>query len=172
MDTVCARSYDMLIVDEAHHLKNQTTLNWKLVNAIQKTFLLLLTATPVQNNLEELYNLVTLLKPGHLKTRKAFKEQFVARGNPTDPQNRERLRDLLKEVMVRNTRSASQINLPPRFATTAKITSCPGGNPVLSGTQPICFHCCGNENPVFKSHGDSTASGGSRIFPCRGPGHD
>lgn len=125
MDTVCARSYDMLIVDEAHHLKNQTTLNWKLVNAIQKTFLLLLTATPVQNNLEELYNLVTLLKPGHLKTRKAFKEQFVVRGNPTDPQNRERLRDLLKEVMVRNTRSASRINLPPRFATTAKIASAP-----------------------------------------------
>jgi superfamily II DNA or RNA helicase len=125
MDAVCARSYDMLIVDEAHHLKNQTTLNWKLVNAIQKTFLLLLTATPVQNNLEELYNLVTLLKPGHLKTRKAFKEQFVARGNPTDPQNRERLRELLKEVMVRNTRSASQINLPPRFATTAKIESAP-----------------------------------------------
>jgi len=123
MEAVCARSYDMLIVDEAHHLKNQTTLNWKLVNAIQKTFLLLLTATPVQNNLEELYNLVTLLKPGHLKTRKAFKDQFVVRGNPTDPQNRERLRDLLKEVMIRNTRSASQINLPPRFATTAKIAS-------------------------------------------------
>ncbi len=125
LDTVCARTYDMLIVDEAHHLKNQTTLNWKLVNAIQKTFLLLLTATPVQNNLEELYNLVTLLKPGHLKTRKAFKEAFVARGNPTDPQNRERLRELLKEVMVRNTRSASQIKLPPRFATTAKIASGP-----------------------------------------------
>ncbi|MGD9974386.1 MAG: DEAD/DEAH box helicase [Desulfatirhabdiaceae bacterium] len=125
MDEVCARPYDMLIVDEAHHLKNQTTQNWKLVNAIQKTFLLLLTATPVQNNLEELYNLVTLLKPGHLKTRKVFKEQFVARGNPTDPQNRERLRDLLKEVMVRNTRSASQIRLPPRFATTTKIASLP-----------------------------------------------
>jgi SNF2 family DNA or RNA helicase len=125
MDEVCARSYDMLIVDEAHHLKNQTTLNWKLVNAIQKTFLLFLTATPVQNNLEELFNLVTLLKPGHLKTRKAFKEQFVVRGNPTDPQNRERLRDLLKEVMIRNTRSASQIHLPPRFATTAKIISAP-----------------------------------------------
>ncbi len=125
MDEVCARPYDMLIVDEAHHLKNQTTQNWKLVNAIQKTFLLLLTATPVQNNLEELYNLVTLLKPGHLKTRKVFKEQFVARGNPTDPQNRERLRDLLKEVMVRNTRSASRIRLPPRFATTTKIASSP-----------------------------------------------
>jgi len=48
-DAVTARAYDMVIVDEAHHLKNRSTLNWKLVNAIQKTFLLLVTATPVQN---------------------------------------------------------------------------------------------------------------------------
>lgn len=45
----------MVIVDEAHHLKNRNTLNWKLVNALQKRFLLLLTATPVENNLIELY---------------------------------------------------------------------------------------------------------------------
>jgi len=121
-DTVTARTYDMVIVDEAHHLKNRTTLNWKLVNAIQKTFLLLLTATPVQNKLEELYNLVTLLKPGHLKTRKAFMEEFVARGNPTDPRNREKLRELLKEVMVRNTRSVAQLRLPPRFAFTIQVS--------------------------------------------------
>lgn len=120
-DLVTARSYDMVVVDEAHHLKNRATLNWKLVNAIQKTFLLLLTATPVENKLEELYNLVTLLKPGHLKTRKAFMAEFVTRGNPTDPQNREKLRHLLKEVMIRNTRSVAQINLPPRFASTVKV---------------------------------------------------
>ena len=119
---VTSRSYDIVVVDEAHHLKNRTTLNWKLVNAIQKTFLLMLTATPVQNSLEELYNLVTLLRPGHLKTQKAFKEQFVTRGNPTDPRNRERLRELLKEVMVRNTRSVTQLRLPPRFATTIRVT--------------------------------------------------
>ncbi len=88
-DRVTGRAYDIVVVDEAHHLKNRATLNWKLVNAIQKTFLLMLTATPVQNSLEELYNLVTLLRPGHLKTQKAFKEQFVTRGDPTDPRNRE-----------------------------------------------------------------------------------
>lgn len=121
-DAVTSRSYDMLIVDEAHHLKNRSTLNWKLVNAIQKTFLLMLTATPVQNSLEELFNLVTLLKPGHLKTQKAFKEEFVTRGNPTDPRNREKLRELLKEVMVRNTRSVTQLHLPPRFALTVRVT--------------------------------------------------
>ncbi|MDQ7782143.1 MAG: SNF2-related protein [Desulfomonilaceae bacterium] len=120
-DAVASGNYDIVIVDEAHHLKNQATRSWKLVNSLQKTFILLLTATPVQNNLEELYNLVTVLRPGHLKTRKAFKEEFVTRGNPTDPQNRERLRHLLKEVMIRNTRSTSQVHMPPRFASVTRI---------------------------------------------------
>jgi len=121
-DAVIGRAYDMVIVDEAHHLKNKSTQNWKLVNSLQKTFLLLLTATPVQNNLEELYNLVTLLKPGHLKTRSAFKQEFVSKADPTDPLNREKLRELLKEVMVRNTRSVTQLNLPPRYASTIRVS--------------------------------------------------
>jgi superfamily II DNA or RNA helicase len=117
---VTSRPYDFVIVDEAHHLKNRASRNWKLINSLQKTFLLLLTATPVENKLEELYNLVTLLKPGHLKTLKAFREEFVTRGNPTDPRNREKLRGLLKEVMVRNTRSITRLRLPPRFALTVR----------------------------------------------------
>jgi superfamily II DNA or RNA helicase len=121
-EAVTSRVYDLLIVDEAHHLKSRTTSNWKLVNSIQKTFFLMLTATPVQNNLEELYNLVTLLRPGHLKTRKAFMGEFVSRGNPTDPQNRETLRQLLKEVMVRSTRSLAKVRLPPRFAFTTRVS--------------------------------------------------
>jgi SNF2 family DNA or RNA helicase len=120
-EAVIRRTYDMVIVDEAHHLKNRATSNWRLVNSLLKTFILLLTATPVQNKLEELFNLVTLLKPGHLKTQKAFKEEFVTRGNPTDPRNREKLRQLLKEVMVRNTRSITQLHLPPRFAWTVRV---------------------------------------------------
>jgi superfamily II DNA or RNA helicase len=121
-EAVTSRAYDLLIVDEAHHLKSRTTSNWTLVNSIQKTFFLMLTATPVQNNLEELYNLVTLLRPGHLKTRKAFMGEFVSRGNPTDPQNRETLRQLLKEVMVRSTRSLTKVRLPPRFAFTTRVS--------------------------------------------------
>jgi SNF2 family DNA or RNA helicase len=62
------QNYDLVIVDEAHHLKNRATANWKVVNALNKRFLLLLSATPVQNSLVELYNLLTLLKPGIFKT--------------------------------------------------------------------------------------------------------
>lgn len=92
---VTEREYDIVIVDEAHHLKNRNTLNWKLVNTLKKRFLLLLTATPVENNLLELYNLITLLKPGQLKTASEFRKEFMTRGDPTDPQNRSRLKALL-----------------------------------------------------------------------------
>lgn len=110
--------WDLVIVDEAHHCKNRKTLNWQLINSLQRRQMFLLTATPVQNNLLELYNLLTLLEPGHLRTEAEFKKQYIKRGNPRDPRNRERLRALLSEVMIRNTRSLVQINLPARHAQT------------------------------------------------------
>ena len=54
--------WDMVVVDEAHCLKNRSSANWRLVDSLQKKFILMLTATPVENNLIELYNLITLLK--------------------------------------------------------------------------------------------------------------
>jgi SNF2 family DNA or RNA helicase len=115
---VAAQPWDLVIVDEAHHCKNRSTQNWQLVNSLQRRFMFLLSATPVQNNLLELYNLLTLLAPGHLQTEADFKKQYVKRGNPRDVLNRDRLRSLLSEVMVRNTRSLVQLNLPPRYAQT------------------------------------------------------
>jgi SNF2 family DNA or RNA helicase len=120
---VTQRQWDLVIVDEAHHLKNRNTLNWKIVNALKKRFLLLLTATPVENNLIELHNLVTLLKPGQLKTAAEFKREFMTSGDPTDPRNRETLKALLGEIMIRNTRAVAKIGIPPRFAQTIKVES-------------------------------------------------
>ncbi|MFO7932183.1 MAG: SNF2-related protein, partial [Desulfosalsimonas sp.] len=117
---VADRQWDMVVADEAHHFKNRNTLNWKLLNAMKKRFLLMLTATPVENNLMELYNLITLLKPGQLKTASAFKEEFMTRGDPTDPRNRTRLKGLLEQVMIRNTRAVSNVRIPPRFAETIR----------------------------------------------------
>lgn len=117
-EIIASVPWDLVIVDEAHHCKNRATRNWQLVNSLKRRHLFLLTATPVQNNLLELYNLLTLLEPGHLKTESDFKRQYVRRGNPRDPRNRERLRSLLGEVMIRNTRSLVQMDLPPRYAQT------------------------------------------------------
>jgi SNF2 family DNA or RNA helicase len=123
---VTQRNWDLVIVDEAHHLKNRTTLNWKLVNALNKRFILMLTATPVQNSLVELFNLLTLLKPGLLKTEAAFKKEYVNSKNGRVPKNPEKLRQLMREVMVRNTRSLVDVKLPKRFATTITVTPSSG----------------------------------------------
>lgn len=117
-DLCSAEPWDLVVVDEAHHCKNRSTRNWQLVNALKRRHIFLLTATPVQNNLIELYNLLTLLEPGHLKTEADFKKNFVTRGNPRDPRNRQVLRDLLSQVMVRNTRGLVNIKLPRRYAQT------------------------------------------------------
>src|SRR6267154_2799916 len=100
---VAAVPWDMVIVDEAHCLKNRATANWKLVDSLQKKFILMLTATPVENNLIELYNLITLLKPGLLATDSDFRKTYVTPGKPKAPKNPERLRSMLSEVMIRNT---------------------------------------------------------------------
>ena len=120
-DSIAAIDYDLVVVDEAHYLRNRKTLNHQLVSAIRKRFLLLLSATPVQNNLLELYNLITLLQPGLLSTEAAFKRDYVKRGNLRQPNNPEQLRQLLKEVMIRNTRSMVDVKLPKRFATTLYV---------------------------------------------------
>jgi SNF2 family DNA or RNA helicase len=122
-ELVRSRRWDLLVVDEAHHLKNRTTAGYRLIDSVKSRFLLLLTATPVENDLEELYNLVTLLKPGQLATPAAFKRQFVEKGDPLSPRNRERLKGLLGEVMVRNTRALAGrgVELPPRWAQTVVI---------------------------------------------------
>ena len=119
-ELLAGMSYDVIVVDEAHHLRDQSSASYRLVNSLQKRFLLLLSATPVQNSLLELYNLLTLLKPGIFKTQKEFRSVYMTPGKPREPANRERLRDLMRGVMVRNTRALAALRLPRRHASTLR----------------------------------------------------
>jgi superfamily II DNA or RNA helicase len=118
---ITAVPWDMVIVDEAHCLKNRASANWRLVDLVQKKFILMLTATPVENNLIELYNLITLLKPGLLATEAEFRKSYVTAGKANTPKNPEQLRNMLGEVMIRNTRAAADVQLPRRIAATVAI---------------------------------------------------
>ena len=116
-----ARSFDLVIVDEAHHLRDRASQSYKLVDALNKRFLLLLSATPVQNDLTELYNVLTLLKPGIFKTLKEFRAAHMTPGKPRQPANPERLRALMRDAMVRNTRAVVALKLPRRHAATIRV---------------------------------------------------
>jgi superfamily II DNA or RNA helicase len=119
-ETLAGLNYDVVVVDEAHHLRDQSSASYQLVNRLQKRFLLLLSATPVQNSLLELYNLLTLLQPGIFKTQKEFRSVYMVPGKPREPANRERLRDLMRGVMIRNTRALAALRMPRRHASTLR----------------------------------------------------
>lgn len=108
--------WDLVIVDEAHKCKNERTARYKLIQRIRREYLLLLTATPIQNELRELYNLVTLLRPGHLGTWKEFRRAYVADGQGREVRQAAALRDLTSRVMIRTRRAsvAHIMSLPPR----------------------------------------------------------
>jgi len=106
--------FDVLIVDEAHRLRNHKTVAWKFVHSLEVKYLLLLTATPVQNDLRELFNLVTLLRPGTLGTYRAFRKQFMVRGDRRLAKNTHSLSRLLSEVMVRTSRSQAEVPFTKR----------------------------------------------------------
>ncbi len=99
---LCARIWDLVVVDEAHKLKNRATQNHRLVAALRRRSLLLLSATPLQNDLTELYSLVSLVKPGLFGSFHAFWREFLLdRRTPKDPAA---LRQVIGKVMVRHRR--------------------------------------------------------------------
>src|SRR3989441_3419601 len=107
-------NYDLVVVDEAHRLRNHLTLGWKFLNELNPRYLLLLTATPVQNDMRELYNLVTLVRPGTVGTFSQFRRDFLSGHDKRTPRNTPRLRRLLKSVMIRTRRADTQLTFAPR----------------------------------------------------------
>nr|WP_242549201.1 SNF2-related protein [Alicyclobacillus mali (ex Roth et al. 2021)] len=115
--------WDLIIVDEAHKLKNPSTKNWKLLNQLQHKFMLLLTATPIQNQLKELHTLVTLLKPGELGNPAEFAERFVS--SPRTPKDPAVLRQTISRVMIRNRREDGALELPKRHVRAVRVELTP-----------------------------------------------
>ena len=159
--------YDLVIIDEAHHLKNRASVSWKFVNVLQKKYILLLTATPVQNNLGELYNLITILKPGQLKTPREFRRHFVVRGDPRLPKNRGRLRELLADVMVRHARGQVGVQLPPRRAHTVRLQLGPDERALYDDVSRFVRRCIGL-SPASEPEGEGMPSPSAVAQPANG----
>jgi SNF2 family DNA or RNA helicase len=115
-------NYDIVVVDEAHRLRNHLTLGWKFINDLNPRYLLLLTATPVQNDMRELYNLATLVRPGTVGTFSQFRRDFLTGHDKRTPRNTPRLRALLESVMIRSRRADTDLVFAPRKVETQWVT--------------------------------------------------
>jgi SNF2 family DNA or RNA helicase len=118
-------NYDLVVVDEAHRLRNHLTLGWKFLNELNPRYLLLLTATPVQNDMRELYNLATLVRPGTVGTFYQFRRDFLSGHDRRSPRNTPRLRALLEGVMIRTRRADTNLTFAPRKVETLWVSQTP-----------------------------------------------
>lgn len=114
--------WDVVVADEAHRLRNPRSASGKLARALRARYLLLLTATPVENRLQDLYELVSLVAPGLLGTPAQFRQRHAGAGtDPSLPRNLDALRASTREVMVRHRRSEVEVLLPQRLAETVLV---------------------------------------------------
>ncbi|TLN04463.1 DEAD/DEAH box helicase, partial [bacterium] len=125
-ERLCSVYWDLLIVDEAHRLKNSRTLNYRLARDISSTYLLMLTATPIQNGLGELYNLVNLVRPGLLGSRLEFQSRFSADSKGRRVTNQLALQRILSGVMVRTRRKETGLPFTRRFSNTVRLVPTEG----------------------------------------------
>ncbi len=122
---VCDERWDVVIVDEAHRLRNPSSASGTLARALRTRYLLLLTATPVENRLQDLYELVNLVAPGLLGTAAQFRRTHGNADSGVDAvRNIAALRARTCEIMVRHRRSEVAVLLPQRLAETVLVTPC------------------------------------------------
>ena len=105
-DLVRQVNWDLVVVDEAHRLRSiykDTKTAVGIVDAIRPAQKLLLTATPLQNSLLELYGLVGILDPELFGSQEAFQAQFLSNDDveKRDAALRERLQHVCKRTLRR-----------------------------------------------------------------------
>jgi SNF2 family DNA or RNA helicase len=112
--TVTDRFWDVVVLDEAHYVRNDDTDRWALLDDLSYEYAFFATATPVQNDLTDLYNVVDLLRPGALGTETEFEERYVAEEGTGEVTNAARLQRELGEVMIRHEREDTDIDFTHR----------------------------------------------------------
>jgi ERCC4-related helicase len=100
--TLCAIPWDLVVIDEAHKLRNAHRDSHVTGQAVKRAFAgvrkLLLTATPLQNSLLELYGLSTLIDEHIFGDRVSFRTQFM-RGDDAIPVLQHRLREFTQRTL-------------------------------------------------------------------------
>lgn len=107
--------YHLVILDEAQHIKNPEAQTTRAVSRIESTHRLCLSGTPVENNLGELWSLMSFLMPGLLGSREFFQSAYRT---PIEKNNSEARRNaLVKRVgplVLRRTKHDVASELPPK----------------------------------------------------------
>lgn len=100
-------SWDLVVMDEAHYLrnvhKNPDSIASRIKNAVKDHKKVLLTATPLQNRLEELFGLVSIIDDGVFGDIKTFRKQYI-NGEADLAELKEKLKPIVKRALRQDVR--------------------------------------------------------------------
>ena len=114
-DALATISWAAVVLDEAQAIKNPATARAKAACSLQAGVRLVLTGTPVENRLLDLWSLFRFLNPGLLGSLAQFKTRFAGPiERSSDPHARASLSALVKPFVLRRTKTAVLPELPPR----------------------------------------------------------
>jgi SNF2 family DNA or RNA helicase len=114
-DLLCRKQWNIIILDEAQAIKNNMTKRAKAAMELQGAFKLVMTGTPIENHLGELWSLSNFINPGFLGTRQQFEGKFALPiEKEKDPRIKHYLKKMIQPVVLRRTKSQVLDELPPR----------------------------------------------------------
>ena len=108
--------FDTVVLDEAQHIKNRQTQNAQAVKAVRAKHRLVLTGTPLENSVLDLWSIFDFLMPGYLGTAKDFRERYelpIAREKNAEAQSR--LARRLRPFMLRRLKREVAKDLPAKL---------------------------------------------------------
>jgi superfamily II DNA or RNA helicase len=119
-DINCILAPDVVILDEAQRIKNWQTKTARRVKQLRSPFAFVLTGTPLENRIDELYSIVQYLDPQLLGPLFRFNREFYEldeRGRPADYKNLSELRERVGPLMLRRRKADVEGELPGRTVT-------------------------------------------------------
>jgi SNF2 family DNA or RNA helicase len=118
-EAITAKQWATVILDEAHAIKNYTTKTSKAAMSLQADFRVILTGTPIQNHLGEMWTLFQFINPGLLGNLSYFTDTYI---RSEDEKTRKQLKKLITPFILRRTKTAVLEELPPKTEIVRKIT--------------------------------------------------
>ncbi|KAL2579892.1 hypothetical protein AAZV13_15G089800 [Glycine max] len=114
-------SWRYIIIDEAHRIKNENSLLSKTMRLYSTNYRLLITGTPLQNNLHELWSLLNFLLPEIFSSAETFDEWFQISGENDQQEVVQQLHKVLRPFLLRRLKSDVEKGLPPKKETILKV---------------------------------------------------
>jgi superfamily II DNA or RNA helicase len=114
IDFLSAYLFNYIILDESQVIKNPSSMVYKSVTRLKSASRLVLTGTPIENSLTDLWAQMNFINPGLLGTLPFFRDEFAAPIEKARDEGKElKLRKMINPFIIRRTKEMVASDLPP-----------------------------------------------------------